>query len=139
MHNSFVTNEDLFMNNVFKVALLFTVSLFCMNAYSTTYVFNSGAMMEAELPPNEPQIFLNFLLWKVRGVCEVISDVQQNPLSFTMLTNKGTLNGVDFSEGSSLYFVAEAGQQFQLAAEPRAKVEIINHGLTTIKMKCSSN
>ena len=126
------------MTNVLKVALLFAVSFFCITSYSTTYNFSTGATMEVELPPNEPQVFLNFLMWKVRGVCAVISNAPQNPLSFTMLTNKGTLNGVDFSEGSSLYLVAEAGEQFQLAAEPRAKVEIINQGSISIKLRCTN-
>lgn len=126
------------MTRILKIALLFTTSFFCITSHSTTYNFSTGAVMEAELPPNEPQVFLNFLLWKVRGICEVISDAPQNPLSFKMLTNKGTLNGVDFAEGSSLYLVAEAGQQFQLAAEPRAKVEIINHGSISIKLRCTS-
>lgn len=127
------------MTKALKIALLFAASFFCMTTYSATHVLNTGAVMEVELPPNEPQFFLNFLLWKVRGVCEVISEAPQNPLSFTMLTNKGTLNGVDFAEGSSLYLVAEAGQQFQLAAEPHAKVEITNLGSVSIKLRCANN
>ncbi|GEM_PF-3118246 len=126
------------MTKVLKIALLFAVSFFCITGYSTTYNFSSGATMEAELAPNEAQIFLNFLMWKIRGVCEVISESPKNPLSFTMLTNKGTLNGVEFSEGNSIYMVAEAGQQFQLAAEPHARVEIINQGSVSIKLRCTN-
>lgn len=127
------------MNNRLAIALLFISSLFSISGHTATYSFGSAAVLEVELPPNDPQVFYNFLLWKVRGTCEVISDAPQNPLSFKMLNNKGTLDGVEFAEGSSLSLVASAGQKFQLVAEPRAKVEITNHGDVTVKIHCASN
>jgi hypothetical protein len=128
------------MKTTIKAFCILLSCLFCATSFSSTHTYNfsSSTSMVVELPPNDPQIFYNFLLWRVKGNCEVISDVPENPLSFTMLSNKGTLNGVEFSPGDSLYLVATAGQRFELSADPRAKVEVTNLGTTTIKMKCSA-
>lgn len=127
------------MKSRLAIALLFASSLFSISTHSMTYSFGSTAVLEVELPPSDPQIFYNFLLWKVKGSCEVISDTPLNPISFKMLSSKGTLDGVEFAEGSSLSIIASAGQKFQLTAEPRAKVEITNNGEHTIKIHCASN
>lgn len=128
------------MKTKMNTALGLLLSVFCTVSFSATTIhsFASGVSMEAELLPNEPQFFYNFLLWKVKGTCTVLSDVQENPLSFQMITNKGTLNGVEFSPGESLFLVATPGQRFELAADPRAKVEVVNHGTQTMKLQCSS-
>ena len=127
------------MKITIKAVLCLLVSFFCTSSFSTTtHNFATGTAMESELFPNEPQIFYNFLLWKVKGSCEVISESADNPISFQMISNKGTLNGVEFSPGESLFLVAQPGQRFELAAEPRAKVEVINLGSQIIKLKCSA-
>lgn len=127
------------MKTTIKAVLCLLVSVFCTSAFSsTTHSFATGVAMEADLLPNEPEVFYNFLLWKVKGTCEVVSETDENPISFHMITNKGTLNGVEFSPGESLFLVAQPGQRFELVAEPRARVEVLNLGQQTIKIKCSS-
>lgn len=127
------------MKITIKAVLCLLVSFFCTSSFSTTtHSFASGVAMEAELTPNQPEIFYNFLLWKVKGTCEVVSESAENPISFHMITNKGSLNGVEFAPGESLFLVAQPGQRFELIAEPRAKVEVLNLGTQTIKIKCSS-
>lgn len=127
------------MKNMIKVATYVFASFFCASSFAgTTHNFATGVAMEADLHPNEPEVFNNFLLWKVKGSCEVISDAAENPISFHMITNKGTLNGVEFAPGESLFLVAQPGQRFELSAEPRAKVEVLNLGAQLIKIKCSS-
>ena len=127
------------MKITIKAVFCLLVSFFCSSSFSTTiHNFATGVAMTAELPPNDPQIFYNFLLWKVKGTCEVVSESEENPLSFHMITNKGTLNGVEFSPGESLYLVAQPGQRFELAAEPRARVEVVNLGTQTMQLKCST-
>lgn len=120
-----------------KIACFVIMGIFSTIGYSSSvHNFVSAVTMEVELPPNEPQIFSNFLLWKVKGVCEVISQETQNPMFFRMQKNKGSLNNIDFSEGESLYIVAENGQKFNLVAESRAKIEITSYASTTVKLKC---
>lgn len=127
------------MKITIKAVFCLLVSFFCTSSFSSTvHNFTSGVAMETELPPNDPQIYYNFLLWKVKGSCEVVSESTENPLSFHMINNKGSLDGVEFSPGESLYLVAQSGQRFELAAEPRARVEIVNLGSQMIKLKCST-
>lgn len=128
------------MKMTIKAVCLLLTSLYAITGFSTTvHNFTSGVSIEAELLPKDPQIFYNFLLWKVRGSCEVISDSSENHLSFKMLNNKGTLNGVEFTPGEAIYLVANTGQRFELVAEPRAKVEVTNLGEKAIKIACSSS
>ena len=125
------------MIRALNILALFTISFFCATGYtSNVHNFASAVTIEVELPPNEPQIIRNFLLWKIKGVCEVMSDAALNPLSFKMKKNKGSLNNVEFTEGDSLYITAENGQKFELVAEPKASVEVINHGEVMVKVRC---
>jgi hypothetical protein len=127
------------MKTTLNAVLCLVIGLICSTSYSaTTHNFATAMTVETELPPNEPQIFYNFLLWKVKGSCEIISDSAENPITFQMITNKGYLNGVEFKPGESLYLVAQNGQRFELIAESRAKVEVVNLGKSAIKMKCVS-
>lgn len=102
-------------------------------------VFRGFAPMDFPLPPNDPQPFTNPLLWKFVGYCIVVSNYPKNPISFTIKKKKGTINNVEFLEGESFYVVAEAGQRFDLIAEGRARVEVINHGAQPIAIKCGNN
>lgn len=128
------------MKTKMNIVLGLVLGLVSTVGFSTTMTHNfaTGVSMEAELVPHEPQYFYNFLLWKVKGSCVVQSDTDENPLSFVMITNKGSLNGIEFAPGESLSLVAMAGQRFELIAESRAKVEVVNHGQTTVKLQCSS-
>lgn len=120
-------------------ALFFIASFFYATGNTATvYDFSSAVGIEVPLPPNEPQIFNNFLLWKIKGICEVISDSSQNPLSFKMQKNKGSIDSVEFVQGDSIFISAYAGQRFELIAESKAKIEVTNQGKTTIKLKCSN-
>ena len=124
---------------ILKIALFALVSIYSTFGYSSSvHSFISAITMEVQLPPNEPQIFSNFLLWKVKGVCVVISDNEQNPLFFRMQKNKGSLNNVEFAEGDSLYVVAENGQKFDLVAEAKAKIEITSFAPTTVTLRCTN-
>lgn len=126
------------MNQPLKLVFCLMISLLCASTYAAQYTLSTGTSIEADLPSNEPQVFSNFLLWKVKGNCEIISQIEPSLLSFKMLTNKGTLNGVEFSAGDSLTMTVNSGQKFELSADPRAKVEIINHGTSSIRMRCTS-
>lgn len=128
------------MKTALKAILFFICSLTVVapGFAGNVYPFATGVAMEAVLPPNEPQTFINPVLWKVKGTCEVISETPENPLSFKMLKNKGTLNDITFLPGESLYIVAHPGEKFALSAEPRAQVEVVNMGMISIKMRCTA-
>lgn len=102
-------------------------------------IFKDFAPMDFPLPPNDPQPFTNPLLWKFVGYCIVISDHPKNPISFTIKKKKGTINNVEFTEGESFFIIADAGQRFDLIAEGRARVEVINHGEQPISIKCGNS
>src|SRR5690349_13240925 len=127
------------MMRTLKILLILTIGLYSMMGYTSgVHNFAPAVTMEVELPSNDPQIFSNFLLWRVKGSCEVVSESQKNPMSFKMQKNRGSLNNVEFVEGDSLYIVAESGQKFDLIAEARAKIEVINHGENLVILRCTN-
>jgi len=115
------------------------LSLLCSIGYATQInTLQAGMNLNYELQPNEPQIFTNFLFWKLTGHCTVTNDIDPTPLYFTVLSKKGSINGVDFSVGQSLEFTAHSGEKFDLSADANAKVELVNHGSEIIIMNCIS-
>lgn len=126
------------MKQTIKIGLLLLVSFCCTSLQAKEYDFASAVTMEIQLPPQEPQIFTNFLLWKVKGTCVVVSDEQSNPIYFRMQKSHGTLNNVDFAEGDSLYMTAENGQSFDLSADARARIEITNLGNIAFTLRCTN-
>lgn len=109
------------------------------NAVPYELFFQGFAPMDFPLPPNEPQPFTNPLLWKFVGYCIVISDVEKNPITFTIIKKKGSINNVEFTEGQSFDVVANAGERFDLIADGRARVEVVNHGSKAISIKCGNS
>ena len=127
------------MKTAAQATLLFAISFFSSSAFTTTvHNFAPSLAMEIELPPKDPQIFVNFLRWEVKGSCEVISTEAENPISFKMLKYQGSLNDVVFNPGESLSIIARPGQQFILKAKSRAEVEVLNEGSVAIKIKCTA-
>ncbi len=126
------------MTRLLKLTLFLSVCVLCNSSLAATYDLAMGTTIEAELPAKQPQVFTNFLLWKIKGYCEVSSETETTPMSFKMLANKGSLDNVEFKAGDSLYMDVINGQRFELIAEPRAKIEIVNLGTTDIKIRCSS-
>ncbi len=127
------------MKFILNVTCFLIMSLCSFSGFSAkTHSFASGMSIESELPPNDPQVFFNFLSWKVKGSCEVISGEAENPITFRMLRNKGALNGIEITPGETQFLLAKPGQHFELSADPLAKVEVINNGKLSIKIRCAT-
>lgn len=98
----------------------------------------SAVSIQYDLKPNESQIFSNFLFWELTGTCSILSPVHDNPLFFTVLAKNGSINGVKYSKGESLDFIAKVGEVFEISAEPNAQVELKNTGNVAVKITCNS-
>lgn len=128
------------MRKTLRNSLILVVSLFCSVTFATnTHNFASGITMEVQLPPNQPQLFTNPVMWRVNGVCEVVSESNSNPIFFRMKKSHGILDNVDFYEGDTLYLTVDNGQKFNLGADARAKIEITNLGDVFMTLRCSNS
>jgi hypothetical protein len=127
------------MKIIIRTLFFMLMGVFSTEGYTTSsHYYASGMTIEVALPSNEPQIFYNFALWNVSGTCLVVSEIEVIPFNFTMLNNKGSLNGVEFVTGETLSMNATKGQRFELSAEPRARVEVTNLSQAEVKLRCST-
>lgn len=94
--------------------------------------------LDFSIPPNEPQVYQSPFVWTYTAYCIVLSEAQTNPLTFKILKKKVSIDNIEFIEGESLSIDAYPGQKFDLIADSRAKIEIINHGTNTITLRCGA-
>ncbi len=119
--------------------LLCGCSLFTTNAFSTTnHLLSQGLVIEYELPVNDPQIFSNIFFWTLKATCTIISDTNENPISVKMLRKTGSINDTPLTTGDSMGLVVQPGDKLNITAVSGAKVELVNHGLKSIKASCST-
>lgn len=117
------------------VGLLLNMSAFSMSEH----ILQTGVPMEIVLASNDPKVFPNVFMWTVKGHCTVISDEQDNYLSFKALRKTGSVNGIQLTEGNSLSLIVHPNETISVTADPNAKVEIVNTGLNTVKAICSAD
>ena len=111
--------------------------LICASAFSMTeHVIQQGVPVEIILPSNVPQVIPNVFMWAFKGHCTIVSDEQDNFISFKALRKSGSVNGIKITEGSSLDLIVHPNDSFSVTADPNSKVEILNTGDTTIKAIC---
>ena len=115
------------------------LSFFTSNAFATTnHVFFQGLSVEYELPVNDPQIFSNIFFWTVKASCTIISGTPENPFNVTMLRKTGSVNEIMLTSGDSMDIVVQLGDKLNITAVSGAKVELVNHGNTSVKASCST-
>ncbi|HRD69619.1 MAG TPA: hypothetical protein PK657_05715 [Legionella sp.] len=109
------------------------------NAYSmVTNSLVPGITVEYDLPPNEPQVFANYMFWTIEAHCTIASVDDSNDLFAKAISKKGKINDVLIAAGQSLSLTVRQGEVLKLSAESGAKVEITNKGQHLIKATCST-
>lgn len=118
----------------------------CIAATLTTHAFAAthnyalqvGATLEYVLPPNEPQIFSNYMFWTVDADCKITSPDEGNILYAVALAKKGKLNDIPWTKGDSLRVTVHNGEILKISAEAGAQVSITNEGASTVIATCSN-
>lgn len=121
------------------LTLLCAGALLSQNTFSATeHTFGLASAYEFILPPNVPQVFSNIFFWSVDAKCNIISESESNLFSFTVLRKSGSLNNISLSQGDAMVLVVHPGDQLHITAASGGRVELTNHGDSTIKATCSS-
>ncbi len=121
------------------LTVLFATGLFSASTFSATeQTFSIASTYDFTLPPNVPQVFNNIFFWAVDAKCSISSTSDSNLFSFTVLRKAGSLNGIPLSQGDAMVLVVHPGDMIHITAESGGRVELTNHGETTIKASCSS-
>ena len=121
------------------LTVLIATGLFSTSTFSATeQVFGMASSYEFTLPPNVPQVFSNIFFWSVDAKCSISSSNDSNLFSFTVLRKAGSLNNIPLSQGDAMVLVVHPGDIIHITAESGGRIELTNHGETTIKASCFS-
>ena len=125
---------------LFRSIVLLLASYFLINtAFATTYnVLNQGVGLEYELPPKNPQVFVNFMFAPVKATCTITSASIDNLLEITMLKKSGVLNDAKVKQGDIIELFIQNGDTFVFTIESGAKIQLLNKGEEHIKANCSA-
>jgi len=121
------------------LTMLCTAALFSNAVSATEHSFSAmTSAYEFTLPPNVPQVFNNIFFWSVEAKCNIKSESESNLFSFTVLRKSGSLNNISLSQGDAMVLVVHPGDQLHITAASGGRVELTNHGESTIKATCTS-
>lgn len=121
-------------------SLLLTAAVVSTNVYSVTinHQLQAGMSIEYDLPPNDPQLFTNYMFWAVEANCKISTEDESNVL-FAEATNKnGKINNITLKKGQSTRVTVYPGEILKLSADSGAQVRITNEGKHTVHAICSS-
>ncbi len=122
------------------LALLYTSSFLSTNLFAATeHLFTQAPSYEFILPTNEPQIFTNSFFWSIQARCTIVSEIESTPLTFTVIRKTGSLNGIPLTKGDTVELIVHPGDDIFITAASGGRVELTNHGETTITATCSNN
>lgn len=108
------------------------------NAAMTNHALQPGITLEYDLPPQEGQMFVNYMFWSISAKCKITTEDDSNDLFVEVMARKGKVNDVPLSEGQSINLTVRHGDVLNLTADSGAKVKITNYGLHMIKATCST-
>lgn len=134
----FHTGETSMLRKIGLTLLCATASLSTGLYAATSHVLKAGVTVEYDLPPNQPQEFINYMYWEVSANCKITTQDASNDLVAIAKAKKGKVNDIPLSKGDSLRLTVHNGDVIKLSAESGAKVEITNEGKHTIKATCST-
>lgn len=120
--------------------LLFVAAALTNTSFASTnrHVLQAGATLEYELPPNQPQLFTNYMFWPVEANCKITSEDSSDVLFVEALAKKGKINDIPLSKGQSTLVEVHPGENLKLNADSGAQVRITNEGQHTVRASCSS-
>ncbi|EHL32846.1 hypothetical protein [Legionella drancourtii] len=107
-------------------------------ALENNIMLQQGVTIEYELPPNQPQIFSNYMFWTIEANCKMITEDENDDLHVVALARKGKVNDVPLSTGQSLQITIHPNENLKISADSGAKVQITNLGQHMVKASCST-
>ena len=117
--------------------LLCAAASLSTNSYSMmNHTLQAGVTLEYELPPNDPQTFINYMYWEITANCKITTEDESNELLAEALAKNGKINDVALSKGETMRVLVHQGENLKLSAESGAKVRITNLGQHTVKATC---
>lgn len=121
------------------IIMVFVCYLFASPTFAvTTHILNQGVGLDYELPPQDPQVLVNFMFAPIKATCTITSDSLENPLEITMLKKNGILNGSQLKQGESVELLIKGGDTFIFSVDSGAKIQLLNKGEEHIKASCSA-
>lgn len=97
-----------------------------------------GTTIVYELKSNDPLELFNFTFWTINAVCKISSEDESDEIRAKILNRSGIINGQSLSEGDAISMIVHNNDEFNITAESRAKVELLNLGAHTVKASCSA-
>lgn len=103
-----------------------------------THSLLPGITLEYELPPNNPQYFVNYMFWTVEANCLIYTQDDADVLFAEVVNRKARLNDLVLVEGQSIDLTVRPGDHLKIGADPGAKVRITNMGNSLVKAVCTA-
>ncbi|KTD25462.1 Uncharacterised protein [Legionella lansingensis] len=114
-------------------------TLFSSNALAINYhQLAIGMTVNYELPPNEPQEFINSWFWTITSTCIVHTKDNSDNIFIEVLKKSGKVNDIPLKQGDSLYMPVHNGDTFIIIADSGSKVRLTNQGFSILSASCSS-
>lgn len=119
------------------------LTLLCVAASLSTPTFamvehtlQPAMTLEYDLPPNQPQVFVNYMIWEINANCTISGVDSTNQLFAEALSKSGKINDITLTKGSTMTVEVHPGDNLKLTAQGGAKVQITNLGEHTVKATC---
>ncbi len=120
-------------------ALLLAGGMFSSQSFAIqNYTLQAGPAYDYELPSKDPVVFSNIFMWSIKASCSIMSEDDDNFISFKLLRKSGTINETPLASGDEMSLVVHPSDTFYITAISGAKVELINHGDKSIVARCSA-
>lgn len=114
------------------------LSVFSCSTFATnTHLLTSGASIDLEFPPHEPQLFQNFLFWTVTTNCVIESENLDNHIHIKIVKKSVTVNNKALKQGDTFSEVIRSSGQLSFIVESGAEVEFTNQDDLPFKATCS--
>lgn len=107
-----------------------------------SHSLQKGITIEFDLPPHDPQLFINYMFWTVEANCKITAEDKNEENSIELfaeaLAKKGKVNGIPLAAGQTMQLTLKSGDNLKLSADSGAKVQITNHNEHTVRATCST-
>ncbi|CEG56381.1 hypothetical protein [Legionella fallonii] len=103
-----------------------------------THALRPGVTLEYDLPPHQPQLFVNYMFWSVEANCKIAMEDEAVDLFAEALAKKGKINDIPILAGDTRLLHVLAGDTLKLAADSGAKVQITNQSDRMVHATCTS-
>ena len=105
---------------------------------SVTHTLLRGLTLEYDLPPHDPQVFVNYMFWSIEAKCKITSELDNVDLFAEALVKRGKINDITIDSGQSIQLNIHSGEHIKLNADSGAKVQITNMSDHMVHATCIS-